>query len=805
MKVSYNWLKNYLNFDLSPEEVSEILTDTGLEIEKLESFESVPGGLKGVVVGHITEAVQHPNADKLKVTKVDVGTGEMLNIVCGAPNVAQGQKVLVATVGTTLMPEPDKPFKIKKAKIRGEESFGMICAEDELGIGESHDGIMVLPDDTPVGKAAADVLKVENDYVFEIGLTPNRTDAFGHFGVARDLAARLSLESKVSATLPEVELDLEDGNPITVKIEDEDGCGQYAGLYVEGVKVGPSPGWLQNRLRAIGLQPINTVVDVTNYVLHELGHPLHAFDADKIEGQTVLVKTLPEGTKFKTLDEVERTLSSDDLMICDSNGGLCIAGVFGGSESGVTDQTKNVFLESAWFNPSRVRKTAKRHALNTDASFRYERGVDHEMTLFALKRAAQLIAELTGGTVRGPINHEVTKLPEQNEISITLKRINDLCGANISEKVLENILTSLDFRVEKSGDQYQLKVPSYRVDVTRGADVVEEVLRIYGYNAIALPERMSISVSIPQKPEPNEVIQSLADALSARGFSEIMSNGLTESAKIKKVVGEEETKDLVAMLNPLSMELDVLRPTLAVSALEAIAYNLNRQAERLMFYEIGTAYRKAENGYRETLTLSVALVGERFRESWNNESRPFSYSDLSGEVNGIFEMMGIGGLKTESGRHSFLADVSVVKKGEKSFASMGMVSTKALKTYGVKKPVLYAEIDLTAALRKMKHAVKTVEPLPKFPTVRRDLSLLLDKQVAFAEIEKLAFAKAGGLLKEVGLFDVYEGKNLPEGKKSYAVSFTLRDEKKTLTDKKIEQTMAQIQSELEGALGAELR
>jgi len=805
MKVSYNWLKNYLDFDLSPEEVSEILTDTGLEVEKLEPFESVPGGLKGVVVGHIKEAFSHPNADKLKVTKVDVGTGELLNIVCGAPNVAEGQKVFVATVGTTLMPEPEKPFKIKKAKIRGEESFGMICAEDELGIGESHDGIMVLPGETPVGTAAADVLEVENDHVFEIGLTPNRTDAFGHFGVARDLAARLSLKEKVRAELPETDIDLSDGNPIKVKIEDADGCGQYAGLYIEGVSVGPSPGWLQNRLRSIGLQPINSVVDITNYVLHELGHPLHAFDADKISGKTVLVKTLPEGTKFTTLDEVERKLSGKDLMICDEKGGLCIAGVFGGIESGVTTETKNVFLEAAWFNPSRVRKTAKRHALNTDASFRYERGVDHEMTLFALKRAAQLIAELTGGKLLGPINHEVTKLPETNEIEITLKRINDLCGAAISESELETIFDSLDFDYRKSGENYELKVPSYRVDVTREADVVEEVLRIYGYNSIELPDRMSISVSIAQKPESNAVIQSLADALSARGFSEIMSNGLTESAKIQKVVGEDATENLVSMLNPLSMELDVLRPNLAISLLEAISYNLNRQAERLLFYEVGTAYEKAEQGYKETLTLALGLVGNRFRESWNNPDTAFSFSDLKGEVDGIFEMMGLERLIADKGTHRFLNEVTVLKKGEKSYATMGQISPKALKAYGIKKPVLYAEINLSAALRKMKHAAKTVEDLPKFPTVRRDLSLLLDQSIAFAEIEKLAYAKAGNLLKEVGLFDVYDGKNLPEGKKSYAVSFILRDEKKTLTDKKIEQTMAQIQNELESALGAELR
>ncbi|MCH2213874.1 MAG: phenylalanine--tRNA ligase subunit beta [Flavobacteriales bacterium] len=805
MKVSYNWLKNYLDFDLSPQEVSDILTDTGLEIEKLEPFESVPGGLKGVVVGHVKEAVQHPNADKLKVTKVDVGGDELLNIVCGAPNVAKGQKVLVATVGTTLMPEPDKPFKIKKAKIRGEESFGMICAEDELGIGESHDGIMVLADVTPVGTAAADVLEVESDYVFEIGLTPNRTDAFGHHGVARDLAARLSLSNRVSAKLPDFDLTIEEGNPISVKIEDADGCGRYAGLYIEGLTVVPSPGWLQNRLRAIGLQPINSVVDVTNYVLHELGHPLHAFDADKISGKTVLVKTLPEGTKFKTLDETERTLSESDLMICDDQGGMCIAGVFGGIESGVSESTKNVFLEGAWFNPSRVRKTAKRHALNTDASFRYERGVDHEMTLFALRRAAQLIQELAGGTVRGPLVDEVSSLPAQNTVSITRKRINDLCGSDISEQELENIFDSLGFEIKRNGETYELKVPSYRVDVTREADVVEEVLRIYGYNAVALPDRMSISVNIPKKPERDTVIQSLANGLSARGFYEIMSNGLTESAKILRVAGEDASKDLVAMLNPLSLELDVLRPTIAISLLEAISYNMNRQAERLMFYEIGTAYSKIESGYKETLTLALAMVGSRFRENWNNAAEPFGYSDLKGEVENVFTSMGVEALTSESGSHDFLSDVICLKKGEKIYASMGQVNKKALKTYGIKKSVLYAEIDLTTSLKKVKHAEKTLKDLPKFPSVRRDLSLLLDEKITFSEIEKLAYGKAGKLLKEVGLFDVYQGKNLPEGKKSYAVSFILRDDNKTLTDKKIEQTMANIQSDLESSLGAELR
>jgi len=805
MKVSYNWLKDYLDFDLTPEEVSEILTDTGLEIEKLEKFESVPGGLKGVVVGEVIEAEPHPNADKLKVTMVNVGEPDLLNIVCGAPNVAVGQKVMVATVGTTLMPEPEKPFKIKKAKIRGEESYGMICAEDELGIGEDHSGIMVLPDDAKVGTAAADFLKIETDYIFEIGLTPNRTDAFGHFGVARDLAARLSLTKKTRANLPDFELKIEGGNPIDVIIQDAEGCGRYAGLYVEGVRVKPSPQWLQNRLRAIGLQPINNVVDVTNYVLHETGQPLHAFDGDKIKGQKVIVKTLPDKTKFTTLDEVERELAGDDLMICDEKDGMCIAGVFGGIHSGVTEATVNVFLESAWFNPSRIRKTAKRHALNTDASFRFERGVDPSGTVYALKRAAQLIQELAGGRVLGPIVDEMTELPRQAEIDITLKRINRLCGSDITEKDFENILDSLDFEFEKSGDNYHLKVPTYRVDVTRPADVVEEVLRIYGYNSVSLPDRMSISVSIPEKPEPNAVIQSLADALTARGFTEIMSNGLTESAKIKRVVGESLNDELVYMLNPLSMELDVLRPTLAISALETVAYNINRQAERLMCYELGTAYRKAKKGYSEDFILSLTLVGERFRENWNNPSGPFGHSDLMGEVEGIFEMLGLGEMEKARGSHLFLEEVVEFRNGTKPYATLGIVNKKALKAYGVKKPVLYAEVNLSSALKKLQHAAIHVEDLPKFPTVRRDLSLLLDKNITFAEIEKLAYAKAGSLLKEVGLFDFYQGKNLPDDKKSYAVSFILRDDKKTLTDKKIEQTMARIQSELEAALGAELR
>src|SRR5690606_34025007 len=518
MKVSYNWLQSYLDLNHNPEQIADILTDTGLEVEKLEKWESVPGGVDGVVVGHVINLWPHPNADTLNVTEVDLGTGESAQIVCGAPNVAKGQKVLVATVGTTLMPEPGKPFQIKKAKIRGEESFGMICAEDELGIGTSHDGIMVLPADTKIGLSAADYLGLETDYIFEIGLTPNRTDGFGHYGVARDIAARLSLSKPVRAQKPELtELNIsQDDKPkISIEIRDKQGCGRYAGLLIENIKVEPSPEWLHNRLRSIGQSPINNVVDITNFVLHEMGQPLHAFDAAKIAGNRVIIDTLPKGTGFTTLDGVERELSEKDLMICHNEGGMCIAGVFGGVHSGVSEQTTSVFLESAWFNPVRVRKTAKRHGLNTDASFRFERGVDPGGTVFALKRAASLILEIAGGEIVGPLIDEITETPKQVALDFSLERFNSLAGTNLDENTVSAILKSLDFEIESLADNkvYKLKVPTYRVDVTREVDVVEEVLRIYGYNNVEMPQQMRISVSVEKKPARHEVIQALGQAL----------------------------------------------------------------------------------------------------------------------------------------------------------------------------------------------------------------------------------------------------------------------------------------------------
>ncbi len=808
MKISFNWLKSYLDFDLSPEEVSEILTDTGLEVEKLEAFDTLPGGLKGVVVGEVVEIATHENADKLKVTRVDVGGDELLPIVCGAPNVDKGQKVLVATVGTTLYPSPEESFKIKKAKIRGEESKGMICAEDELGIGTSHDGIMVLPSDTKVGTPAATYLGMESDHVFEIGLTPNRTDGFGHFGVARDLAARLSLKNIVKAKLPTLPVLPEPksvDSGLKISIQDREGCGRYAGQVIGNVKVGPSPKWLQDRLKSIGLAPINNIVDITNFVQQETGQPLHAFDVAKIAGNEIRVNTLPKGTKFKTLDDVERILDQADLMISNAEAGMCIAGVFGGIDSGVSDQTTSIFLESAWFNPVRVRKTAKRHGLNTDASFRFERGVDPNGTIYALNRAIAMVLEIAGGDLMGKVFDEITEIPQPVELDFHLKRYNEISGSNLSKDILNPILESLDLEVlEEVDGNYRLRIPTYRVDVTREIDVIEEVLRIYGYNTVALPERMQMSVSIEAKPSRHEVVNSISLSMVGRGFSEMMSNGLTASSKILNVVGEEDL-GLIAMLNPLSQELDVLRPNLIVSALDCVAYNLNRQSERLRLFEIGKSYRKPEEGYVERTLLSIVMTGNRNSENWNNKAAALEGPDLFGPVQALFETMGIP-FKTKAFEgDAFISEGLSFLVRNKPVGRGGMVSAKALKSYGIKKDVWIAEIDFDTCFSVMRHANNTVEALPKFPSVRRDLSLLVDSGVTFKEIEKIGNAKGGRLVKEIGLFDVYEGKNLPKGKKSYAVSFLMQDADKTLNDKQIDRVMKNIQSELETSLGASLR
>jgi phenylalanyl-tRNA synthetase beta chain len=811
MKISFNWLKSYLPTALSAAEVAAILTDTGLEVEKVEHFDPAAGGLENVVVGHVLTVVPHPNADKLKLTTVDVAGSEPLQIVCGAPNVAVGQKVLVALVGAKLQPTEGEPFEIKKSKIRGELSLGMICAEDELGLGESHEGIMVLPKDAIAGTPAGDFLQVEQDDVFEIGLTPNRTDGFGHFGVARDLAARLSHNEghAVRAQLPEVPKFAEKAQGrIQVHIEDTDGCGRYAGLELDNVQVAPSPEWLQNRLRAVGLKPINNVVDITNFVMLETGQPLHAFDAAKIKGGKILVRTQPEGTEFITLDGTKRKLGADDLMICNTEVGMCMAGVFGGIDSGVGAATKGVFLESAWFNPVRVRKTAKRHALNTDSSFRFERGVDPQGTLYALRRAAALISEIAGGKPAGTLIDLEVNTPKPVQLDFSLEYCNRLCGTHISEDELEGILASLDFAVSKhkAQGQYTLTVPTYRADVTRPVDVVEEVLRIYGFNAVPMPDRMRISVSLPQKPVREEVINTLAQSLTGRGFLEMMSNGLTRSDRLLAVGGEDLGQGLVAMLNPLSQELDVLRPHLYNSALETVAYNLNRQAERLQLFEIGKAYRQAADGYAEAHNLCLALCGNRFQENWNNTQTPFDGSDLRGHLTAALEVMGLSDhVRFEPTQHAFLTKAVSIKLRDKEIGSLGAASKAAMKAYGVKREVWLAEISLDACLKKVRHAAQSYAPLPRFPAVRRDFSLLLDESVPFSAVEALAYKCAGKLLKEVGLFDVYEGKNLPAGKKSYAVRFMLQDPNRTLQDKEIDKRMGDIQHSLESELGAVLR
>lgn len=808
MKISYRWLKSYINTELPADEVARILTDIGLEVEGVEPFDTLPGGLRGVVVGHVKSVTPHPNADRLRLTKVDVGADRLLDIVCGAPNVAEGQKVWVATVGAELHPPGGEPFKIKKSKIRGEVSEGMICSEVELGIGTDGDGIAVLPQEAATGMDAAVYLGAETDTVFEIGLTPNRTDAFSHFGVARDLAARLNLEDPTAASRPDVSDFSTSGRraPLEVEVQNKEACPRYCGLYLADVQVGPSPEWLQNRLRSIGLTPKNNVVDVTNFVMHETGQPLHAFDADKIRGGRVVVGNLPENTPFVTLDGVERKLRSDDLMICDAEGPMCMAGVLGGAESGVGDHTRNLFLESACFHTATIRRTSKYHGIHTDASFRFERGVDPMDTTYALKRAAVLLKELAGAEIAEPLFDLRGNLPEAGRIHFRLKRFEALTGLSPAPKLVEGILKSLDFDIEeKTSDTFVLRAPTYRVDVTREEDVVEEVLRIHGFNTVELPERMAISVHPVPPPSPSEVVHTVSEHLVGKGFNEAMSNGLTSSELILRTMGEETKDSLVFMQNPLSRDLDVLRPTLAVSALENLAYNLNRQTERMMFFEFGTVYGMEAGTPRETLALALTLCGSRLPENWNNPTADFDHSDIRGYMQSVLDGLGLSNPAYAPVSHPFLQGAREISIRGKKVGTLGRLSAKARKVYDVKKEGWYGELDFTACLTMVRHAsVKVADP-PRYPSVKRDLSLLIDEKVEFSEIEKIAAQRAGGLLKRVSLFDVYEGKNLPNGKKSYAVRFLLRDENKTLTDSRVDAVMAKITSALEQGVGAQLR
>lgn len=809
MKVSYNWLKQYTDITATPEELDKILTDTGLEVEGVDKIEAIKGGLTGVVVGEVMECEKHPDADKLKVTKVDVGTGELLQIVCGAPNVAKGQKVVVATVGTTLYPTPEEAFKIKLSKIRGVESAGMLCAEDELGLGKGHEGILVLDNNLKVGTPAAAVFELEDDYTIEIGLTPNRADAMGHIGVVRDYIAYENVNNakQLSLTLPELKI-LEVKNQsavVAISVENTDLCPKYAGITISGVEVKPSPAWLQKRLRAVGLSPINNIVDVTNYVMRELGTPLHAFDFAELNGK-IVVKTAKAGERFVTLDGIERTLSENNLMITNGDKSLCIAGVYGGLNSGVKDTTTTIFIESAYFNPVSVRKTAKEHGLNTDASFRFERGVDPALTEYALRRCTSLILEVAGGEV-AMSEKVVGTIETEREVKFNYTRCNQLIGTEIPKETVDLIFKNLDIKIQSSvGDDAVLIVPAYRVDVTREADIIEEVLRIYGFNNIPLPEKMNMSVGVFPKPDIEKVQVTISEFLVGKGFNETLNNSLTKSVYVEKLGGSIlKSENNVPILNPLSQDLDVMRQSLIFNALETIEHNQNRQNSDLRVFEFGKVYHKYEN-YTENKRLLIAVTGKKYSENWNDISENHSFYSLKGIVLSVFRRLGLDKfLKEKAIDKTDLIDGIQLYILKNKVGQIGLVSNQLKKQFGIKNDVFIADLDWDAILSSLKMNKIVYKELPKTFAVRRDFSLLLDTTVKYAQIEEIARNTDKNLLKEVGLFDVYEGKNLPEGKKSYAVSFTFQDAEKTLQDLQIDGIMNKIRKGLEEQLGAELR
>ena len=811
MKVSYNWLKRYISTDLDPKKMGEILTDTGLEVEGIEKIELVKGGLQGVFVGQVLTCEKHENADKLNVTTVDLGNGAPSQIVCGAPNVAAGQKVLVATVGCTLYPNPEEPFKIKSAKIRGVDSEGMICAEDELGIGTSHAGIMVLPENAQVGQSAADFLELQDDYLIEIGLTPNRSDAMGHIGVARDLIAFLNFHEKQTLTLnlPNVETFKVDSSALTINItvEDSEKAPRYAGVTLNKIKVAPSPNWLQQSLRAIGLTPINNVVDVTNYVMHELGTPLHAFDAAVVNGN-VVVRKAKQGEKIVTLDDVERELSTEDLVIANASEAMCIAGVFGGNKSGVSEKTTSVFLEAAYFNPISVRKTAKRHGLNTDASFRFERGVDPNMVIYAMKRAALLIKELAGGEISmEPVDLYPTAI-EKVEIAFRFDKCRSVIGKDIDNASILTILRNLDFEIQnETTSACKLLAPTYRTDVTREIDVIEEVLRIYGFNNVELPAKLNMSLPGKNDASSEKVQMIITQQLVNNGFFEMMNNSLSQSNYIDKL-GEEilSNERSVHMLNPLSNDLDTLRQSLVFQTLESVVRNQNRQQSDVKLFEFGKTYHKYDSGYVENKRLIIALSGRKEIEQWNTSNDKVSFYTLKGVVTSLFERLGLSSMLQEKPlKKSLLEDGIQLSILKFNVGEIGWASKKMRKHFGIKQPVFIADLNWDAVLNCVKmNKVKFTE-LPKTFAVRRDFSLLLDSTVSFEAIREIAVKSDKKLLKEVNLFDVYEGDKLPEGKKSYAVSFTFQDDEKTLKDEQIDAIMNKVRQGLEGELKAELR
>ncbi|GIM50249.1 phenylalanine--tRNA ligase subunit beta [Capnocytophaga stomatis] len=809
MKISYNWIKNFIKIDLPSEQTSALLTDLGLEVEGVEPFESIKGGLKGVVVGHVLECEQHPNADRLKITKVDVGQGNVLQIVCGAPNVAKGQKVPVATIGTVLFDKEGKPFEIKKGKIRGEESFGMICAEDELGLGEGHDGILVLDDKHEVGTPCSEVFEVESDEIFEIGLTPNRADAMSHYGVARDLRAGLMQRgTHLELITPSVTKFHVDNRlaKIDVEVKNKDLAPRYAGVTISNVKVAESPEWLKNKLKAIGLTPKNNIVDITNYVLHGLGQPLHAFDVNHIVGKKIIVKKAEAGTKFTTLDGVERVLNAEDLMICDTEKPLCIAGVLGGLNSGVTTSTRTVFLESAYFNPISVRKTAKRHGINTDASFRFERGININDVKYALMYAAILIENIAGGVISSDIIDLYPKKQEDFQVFLAFDKVNKVVGQVIPTETIKNILHSLDIKVNSITERgLGLLIPSYRVDVQREADVIEEILRVYGYNNISFSEKTNASMSHSSKFDDHNVQNIVANQLVGQGFFEIMTNSLVPEKVITDY--EQEATKAVKILNPLSNDLSFMRKNLLFSGLEVIEYNINRKSSDLKFFEFGKSYHFENGQYNEGKHLIVYSTGNKNNESWNISSEKTDFFFLKGTIEAIFERLGLKNvaIKPLGENNSFVQEGFRWFLGETFLGTIGVVKGKVLKNFGIKQEVLFADICWNVVLESIKNQKIVYQEISKFPKVRRDLALLLDENISFGDIYKIAFETEKSILKNVSLFDVYQGDKLPEGKKSYAVSFTLQDINKTLTDKQIDKSMQNLLQKFGEKLGATLR
>ncbi|MCD8415565.1 phenylalanine--tRNA ligase subunit beta [Tenacibaculum dicentrarchi] len=808
MKISYNWLRQFLQTDWEAEKTGELLTDLGLEVEGIATVESIKGSLKGIVVGEVKTCEKHPNADKLKITTVDLGDGNPIQIVCGAPNVAAGQKVPVATVGTILYDEKGDSFKIKKGKIRGEESFGMICAEDELGLGKGHDGIMVLDANLVAGTPCAEVFKIETDYVFEIGLTPNRADAMSHFGVARDLRAGLMHQGTnlelISPSVSDFHVD-ERTLKVDIEVEDKNLVPRYCGITITDVEIKDSPEWIQNRLKAIGIVPKNNIVDITNYVLHELGQPLHAFDSQKIRGNKVVVKTLEEGTKFTTLDDVERELSADDIMICDADDNpLCIAGVFGGAKSGVTEHTTSIFLESAYFNPVSIRKTAKRHALNTDASFRFERGIDINLTEYALKRAALLIEEYAGGKMSSDVLSFYPKKIKGFEVFLSFENTYKLIGQEIPKETIKNILASLEIKINSVTEGgLGLTIPSYRVDVQREADIIEEILRVYGYNNIEFSHKLNTSISFDS--DKNVKVENIvANQLTSLGFNETMANSLTKADYVALSDTLNEAQN-VEILNPLSNDLKVMRQSLLFSGLESVSYNINRKNNALKFYEFGKTYHKYESGYQEDKHLTLLVTGNRTKDSWKVTSENADFFYLKGIVTSLFSRLGFDNLKTSPAKSDIFSEGLTLSLGKTKLVEFGVLKTSILKEFSIKQEVLFADFNWQNILTLVGNKKIKITEFTKFPAVKRDLALLLDNKVTFKEIYNLAFQSEKKLLKEVDLFDVYQGDKLPDGKKSYAVSFVLQDENKTLDDKQIDKIMQKLQATFEKNLEAVLR